>query len=288
MALRVISKNQLKNIVLQRCLFVTNRIHASINVNSLEQATARIIFRQFSCLTVHLSRVASYSHRVSLQQASILNQLACSYSKSKSTKKGASRVAKPRAPLTDLEMLPIIDVTAVRSQIDSIIDQLKQDFIKSLNIRSGIGIDQITVDIEGAQFPMREVASITRSGSNIIRLDFSAVPEATKPAYNAIVDSGMNVNPQMESTLIYLTLPKITREHRERLAKGAKNLVTLSKGKLTKLQSASIAMINDKRQESGVSEELVFKTAENIRYIIALAIEECDRLLEAKTKELLE
>lgn len=210
-----------------------------------------------------------------------------SFSKGKS-KKGGSKVEKPRAPLTDVEMTPIIDVTVIRAQVADVVNQLRNDFNTTLNLRSGIGLDVITVDIDGEKFPLRELATITRSTNNIVRLDFSSVPEATKPAFNAIIDSGMNVNPQQEATMIYLTVPKITREHRERLAKNAKNSVTLAKGKLSKILSTCNRIINDKKNEQGVSSELANRTADNLKYIVALASEECDKMLEAKMRELLE
>lgn len=195
---------------------------------------------------------------------------------------------KPRAPLEDNEMLPIIDVVVIRAQIAEVIDQLRDEFNTTVSLRSGVGLEEIKVEVDGESFPLRELAPITRSGNNVIRLDFSSIPGATKSAFEAIVNSGMNVSPQQEGTMIYLTLPKITREHRENLAKNAKTCVNLAKGKLTKIQGACNRLISEKKQEQGVQVDLAVKTAENIKYIIALANEELDRLLEAKTKELLD
>ncbi|KAH3689405.1 ribosome-recycling factor, mitochondrial-like [Dreissena polymorpha] len=48
----------------------------------------------------------------------------------------------------------------------------------------------------------------------------------------------MNLNPQQEGqSLVYLTIPKVSREHREQLAKNAKAIFNKTKDSLNKVYS---------------------------------------------------
>ena len=56
--------------------------------------------------------------------------------------------------------------------------------------------------------------------------------------------SGLNLNPQQDGTRIYVPIPKVTREHREKLSKGAKQKCNETKEQLRKLQSKKISLLS--------------------------------------------
>lgn len=120
-------------------------------------------------------------------------------------------------------------------------------------------------------------------------LNLTAVPDALKPVLNSINESGMNLNPQQEGTVIYLTIPKITREHRETLAKNAKTLFQKSKDSIVKVSNQYIKEGREKEQyESGLSKDLVFEVCENIKFIADGMIVQCESLMNSKVNELLQ
>ena len=47
-------------------------------------------------------------------------------------------------------------------------------------------------------------------------------PQFIKEARDALQNSAMNLNPRIEGTTIVVDIPKVTREHREKLSKAAK------------------------------------------------------------------
>lgn len=112
------------------------------------------------------------------------------------------------------------------------------------------------------------------------------MPDSIKQVLTAINDSGMNLSPQQEGTIIYLTIPKVTREHREGLAKSAKTLCQKAKDELKEIQS-SFSNYVKKQKKGNVSEELIFNVNENLKYLIDSKIAECDLLLEQKINALL-
>ena len=56
--------------------------------------------------------------------------------------------------------------------------------------------------------------------------------------------SGLNLNPQQDGTRIYVPIPKVTREHREKLSKGSKQKCNETKEQLRKIQSKKISLLS--------------------------------------------
>jgi len=112
------------------------------------------------------------------------------------------------------------------------------------------------------------------------------MPDALKPVLTAINNSGMNLSPQQEGTIIYLPIPKVTREHREGLAKNARTLCQKAKEELKDIHS-SFSNYVKKLKKGHISEETIFNVNENLKYLIDSKIAECDDLLDQKIKDLL-
>ena len=114
----------------------------------------------------------------------------------------------------------------------------------------------------------------------------TSTPEAIKSVLEAISASGMNINPQQEATMIYLPIPKVTREHREILAKNAKVLLNNAKDELNHAY-ASFSNYAKKQKKAGISEELIFNTCENLKVLIDKKVAECEAICNTKVNELL-
>ena len=114
-----------------------------------------------------------------------------------------------------------------------------------ITFRSGAAIDDLQVELEGDTFPLREVASISKKDPKRIVLDCSSFPQSTKTVLSAISNSGMNLNPQQEGTRIYVPIAKVTKEYRERLAKGARDKCAEAKEGMKKMQSKPIGRLGD-------------------------------------------
>lgn len=192
---------------------------------------------------------------------------------------------KRKALLTDEELMEVIDVGVYRSELQEVIDKMKANFSEHLSLHKLIGnIDNISVKIEDDEYPLNELAKITRKNPNLVTIDMSGFPEGLKPVLRAIAESGMGVNPQQEGTTIYLPLPKITREHRERLAKSAKTLCTKCKDDIRAVQNK---YIREAKKQTELSEDLVYNSQQQIMYMASECSEEAEKLLKVKQEELL-
>ena len=130
---------------------------------------------------------------------------------------------KHHTGLTYLDARRLMDVDACWDELGACVDDLKHHFSTHLSVRSATAFDDLPVDLEGDKFPLREVASISKKDPKRVVVDCATFPQATKGIMKALENSGMNLNPQQDGTRIYVPVPKVTKEHRERLAKGAKS-----------------------------------------------------------------
>lgn len=209
------------------------------------------------------------------------------FSKGRGDIKKDKKRDKPKVSLTEEELASVIDVQDFKSSIDAVVDALKESYVKSLNIRAGIGLENLEVTFDGDKYPLKDLATIGKKANNLIVLNLASLPEAIKAVLEAINSSGMNVNPQQEGTKIYIQLPRMTHEHREILAKNAKTLFLKAKEELTKIQNEHVKKASSKKGTSGFSDDLIFNSTENIRFAARKAMSDCELLCQQKTKELL-
>ncbi len=154
--------------------------------------------------------------------------------------------------------------------------------------RSSTSLDDLPVPLEGDTFPLKEMASISKGDPKRVVIDSSSFPQATKSIVEAIRDSGMNLNPQQEGTRVYVTLPKVTREHRERLAGGARARAGEAKERLKRAQSRWISRLGEMElEDSGPPADVLRSTKEVVMAAEAHFAAEADRMAAAKRKELM-
>ncbi|XP_053207178.1 ribosome-recycling factor, mitochondrial-like [Panonychus citri] len=189
--------------------------------------------------------------------------------------------------MSDEELEKVIPVEEFEAFLSSVYSKLKEDFSTQLSLRSGFGVETISVELDGSVFPLKELAQISKKSTNLMVLNLASLPDAIKPVLAAINSSGMNLSPQQDGSKIFLTLPKITREHRENLAKGAKTLLNSAKQEINQIQNQYI----DKAKQTnkpGISQETIRDATDNIRARSQEIIKKCDEMFKAKTKELLD
>ena len=82
--------------------------------------------------------------------------------------------------------------------------------------RSANALDELEIELEGDKFPLKEVASISKRDPKRVVIDSSTFPQATVSIMQTLRASTLNLNPQQEGTRIYVAIPKVTRETREK------------------------------------------------------------------------
>ncbi|XP_035292718.1 ribosome-recycling factor, mitochondrial isoform X4 [Cricetulus griseus] len=168
----------------------------------------------------------------------------------------------------------------------SVMEALKDNFNKTLNIRTAPGsLDHITEVTADGKLALNHIGQISMKSPQLILVNMANFPECTAAAIKAIRESGMNLNPEVEGTLIRVPIPKVTREHREMLVKLAKQNTNKAKENLRKVRTN--AMNKLKKSKDKTSEDTIRLIEKQISQMADDTVAELDRHLAAKTKELL-
>ncbi|XP_063172051.1 ribosome-recycling factor, mitochondrial [Candoia aspera] len=201
--------------------------------------------------------------------------------KAKAKGKAQARVSINTALVED-----IINLEEVSEEMCSVVKTLQENFNKTLGIRTNPGaLDSIIVTTNDGKFPLNQLAQISQQSPQLLVVNMSSFPESTAAAVRAIQQSGMNLNPEADGLLIRVPIPKVTREHRENLVAVAKQLTHKAKESLRKVRAEAISQT--KKAKSTTSEDTIRLIERQIQQMTEDTTAETDRLLAAKTKELL-
>ncbi|XP_012676649.2 ribosome-recycling factor, mitochondrial [Clupea harengus] len=202
--------------------------------------------------------------------------------KSKAKAKGqASKVSMNTALGED-----IISLEEVKGDMANVLEILKDEFSRSLNIRTSPGaLDHINVTTKDGKFPLNQLGQISMKSPQLIVVNMTGFPEATAAATSALRESSMKLNPEVEGSIIRVPIPMVTREHRENLAKLAKQFSNKSKDSLRRVRSGAHSQL--KKAKEGVSEDTVRIIEKQIQQMMDTYAADVDKQLALKTKELL-
>lgn len=214
-------------------------------------------------------------------QAIQARHLATKKSKAKSKGHTQARVNVNAALVQD-----IINIEAVNEEMHSVMESLEEDFSKTLIIRTSPGaLDHITVVTKDGKFPLNHIGQISLKSPQLIIVNMTSFPECTAAAVKAIRESKMNLNPEVDGTIIRVQVPPVTREHRENLAKLAKQITNKAKDSLRRVRSN--AVIEIRKSKNNVSEDTIKLLEKQVQQMADDITTEMDNHLVTKTKELL-
>ncbi|KAG7499165.1 Ribosome-recycling factor, mitochondrial [Solea senegalensis] len=202
--------------------------------------------------------------------------------KTKAKAKGQSAQVNINSALVE----NIISLDEVNQDMKAVISALKDDFTRSLSIRGSPGaLDHIVVTTEDGKFPLNQLGQVSMKSPQLIMVNMSSFPEAIAAATRALRESSMNLNPEVDGTIIKVPVPKVTREHRENLAKMAKQISNKAKDSLRRVRSHAVTQVKKAKEEH--SEDTIRLIEKQIQQMADNITADIDKLLAAKTKELL-
>ncbi|XP_038601842.1 ribosome-recycling factor, mitochondrial [Tachyglossus aculeatus] len=194
--------------------------------------------------------------------------------------------AQARVNLNAALVEDIINLEEVNRDLQTVMEALKEDFNKNLNIRTSAGaLDHISVPTEDGKFSLNQLAQISMKSPQLVLVNMANFPECTAAAIKAIRESGMNLNPEVDGTIIRVPIPKVTREHREMLVKLAKQNTNKAKESLRKVRTNAMSKL--KKSKDKVAEDTIRLIEKKIGQMADDKVAEMDKQLSVKTKELL-
>ncbi|XP_055619178.1 ribosome-recycling factor, mitochondrial [Toxorhynchites rutilus septentrionalis] len=217
--------------------------------------------------------------RLQQQQQPVRN-----YAKSKDKKK-EKKGAPAKVHINDGQLAEVFDVGTFRTQMEKILDNMKNDYIKNLSLRSATGaLETLKVAYEGADYQLQELGQVVRKNPKTVVVNLVSFPQTIPAVLQALQKSGMNLNPQQEGTTLFIPVPKVTREHRESLSKNAKSLFIKCRDAIKDIQNQVIKKV---KKQADISEDLNFQVQAQITAIANEYIKEAEQLMETKQAELM-
>lgn len=210
------------------------------------------------------------------------------YAKSKDKAKIKARdkgVKFAKIHFTDEQLKEIIDLDGLTGQMGRAVDTMRHEFVQNLSLRSTTGsIETLRVTVDGKEHELQELAQVVRKNPKTIVINMASFPQTIPAALTALQRSGMNLNPQQDGTTIFVPVPKITKEHRENLARNAKTLFVRCRDAIKDAQNQVVRKL---KRNADISEDENHSVQAHVQTIADGFIVVAERQLEIKQKELI-
>ncbi|XP_052788922.1 ribosome-recycling factor, mitochondrial-like [Mya arenaria] len=152
--------------------------------------------------------------------------------------------------LEDSEMEEFVDIHHYRLDLDRILDEMRQEFLQNLSLRTNIGVyGKLNIKTNDGTFPLNQIAAIVQKSPTLVVINMGKSAHYIANVMSTLTNSGMNLNPQQEGqATIYLAIPKVSTEHREKLSKSAKTIFNKTKDNLNGVYSKYLKNAGQRKQ----------------------------------------
>jgi len=168
------------------------------------------------------------------------------------------------------------------------IEILKKEFG---SVRAGRALpsllDKISVDYYNTSTPLNQLATITAPEARLLLIqpwDKNIIGEIEK----AIMKSDLGLTPNSDGSVIRLAIPQLTEERRKELVKVIRKKAEESKVAVRNVRREANDLLKAEEKGSKITEDELRIAQEEINDITKKNIEEIDKALETKEKEIME
>jgi|TARA_X000000950_G_scaffold43290_1_gene48612 ribosome recycling factor len=147
-------------------------------------------------------------------------------------------------------------------------------------------LDSIFVDAYGSKTPLNQLGNISIQDASTIIIqiwDTSLI----KSIENAITESNLGINPQVDGQIIRLPIPKLSEERRKEIIKVASEIAENSRITIRNIRRDFIETAKNEKKNSNLSEDDLKRKINEIQKITDNNIDKIDKILEAKKIDIL-
>ena len=173
-------------------------------------------------------------------------------------------------------------------KMDKSIQSFKKDISTLRTGRANTNmLDTIKVDVYGQLMPLEQLATINVPEARLISVQ---VWDKTNVALieSAIQKSELGINPQIDGQTIRLRIPDLTEERRKELIKILKNMGEKGKIAIRNIRREANEELKKKLKDKIISEDLSNNFEKNIQKLTDTSIENIEKILAAKEKEIIQ
>ncbi len=147
-------------------------------------------------------------------------------------------------------------------------------------------LDNIFVEAYGAKTPLNQLGNISVQDSNTITIQIWD-SSLTKSIENAITESSLGINPQVDGQLIRLPIPKLSEERRKEIIKIASEFAENSKVTVRNIRRDFIENAKNEKKSSNLSEDDLKRKINEIQKTTDESVDKIDKILEQKKIDIL-
>ena len=180
-----------------------------------------------------------------------------------------------------------MDFNEIENRMEKTIEVLKQNLSEVRAGRANPAIlNKVSVEYYGTPTPINQVAGISVPEARLIVIqpwDASILKDIER----AILASDIGINPNNDGKVIRLSFPELTEERRKELVKDIKKMAEESKVAIRAIRRDGIDKAKAMQKNSEITEDDLRAAEDNIQKLTDKKIEEIDKVLADKEKEVL-
>lgn len=147
-------------------------------------------------------------------------------------------------------------------------------------------LNKVKIDYYGTSTPINQVAGISVPEARLIVIqpwDVSVLKEIEK----AILASDIGINPNNDGKVIRLAFPELNEERRKEIVKEIKKMAEDAKVGVRAARRDGMEEVKTMQKEGNITEDELKQAEVEIQKITDKSIEEIDKILENKEKEVM-
>lgn len=148
-------------------------------------------------------------------------------------------------------------------------------------------VEGLHIDYYGTPTLLKQLASISAPDAHLIVIqpwDPSAIVEIEK----AILKSNLGINPTNDGKIVRLSIPPLSKERRQELAKVVHTMAEEGRVSLRTIRRDAKEHLEKMEKDKVISEDDKFRSIDEVQKIVDKYIAKVDELLKSKEKEVLE
>ncbi len=185
-------------------------------------------------------------------------------------------------------MIPKQIIKEIEEMMKKAIESVKREFTE---LRSGRAnpkmVEGIRINYYGTPTLLKDISTITVPEARLIVInpwDANSIKEIEK----AIFSSDLGMTPVNDGKTIKLIVPPLSEERRQELVKLVKKIAEEGRISIRTIRRNAKEKVKSLEKEKKISQDERFKTEEEIQKLTDRYMEEIEKLLEEKEKELKE
>ena len=180
-----------------------------------------------------------------------------------------------------------MDYTNLKEKMEKTISVYNE---KLTEVRAGRAnpaiLNKVKIDYYGTPTPINQVAGVSVPEARLIVIqpwDASILKEIEK----AILASDIGINPNNDGKVIRLAFPELNEERRKELAKDVRKMAEDAKVAVRSIRREGMDTVKQEQKDGEMTEDELKQAENEIQKITDKNIEEIDKILEQKEKEIM-